>query len=180
MRQAFAAIAIVILSGAAVWGQGCGPTRLKVVERVALDMPPGDLWRLVGNFQDMSWAGNTTATVGSGADTPDKAVRHVTLVGGKTLDESLYKYDADTMSYSYHIDKLDTDTLPVQNASVTVEVLPGVDRNKSILQWRAAFYRFLKPGEPAPDVADAQAAKSFRTMLQRGLAALRARGEPKT
>ena len=152
--------------------QGCGPTRLKVTASVTLDMPPARAWSLVGHFQDMSWDKETVATVGSGGDAPETAVRTIRLKDGAAFGESLYKYDAAAMSYSYHIDKIDVDRLPVQNVSATLEVVPVGD--KSIVRWRAAFYRYLKPTEGAPDEADAAAKDAMSGYLKAGLAGLKA------
>jgi hypothetical protein len=157
----------------------CGPTRLKVAESVRLDMPPAKAWAVLGNFQDMSWAKNTRATTGSGGNEPEKATRRVTLADGRVLEESLYRYNAEDMSYAYHIDKVDVAALPIQNTSVTIEVVPA-DNGKSIVRWRAAFYRFLKPDEPAADVADANAAKAVSTLGRQLLEGLKTRAEART
>ena len=168
---AIPAPAVLALTMPAV-AQGCGPTRLKVTASVSLDMPPAKAWALVGRFQDMSWDRETVATTGSGGDAPDKAVRTVRLKSGASFGESLYKYDAAAMSYSYHVDRIDVDRLPVQNVSATLEVVQ--DGAKSIVRWRAAFYRYLKPDEGAPDEADAAAKKAVNDYLRAGLAGLAA------
>ena len=152
--------------------QGCGPTRLKVAASVTLDMPSAKAWALVGHFQDMSWDKETVATTGSGGDEPDKAVRTIKLKDGAAFGESLYKYDAGAMSYAYHIDKIDVDRLPVQNVSATIEVVS--DGTRSTVRWRAAFYRYLKPTEGAPDEADAAAKEAMSAYLRAGLAGLKA------
>ncbi len=163
----------LVLAGPAL-AQGCGPTRLKVTASVTVDMPPAQTWARVGHFQDMSWDANTVATAGSGGDAPEKAVRTVTLKGGAFFGESLYKYDAEARSYSYHIDQIDVARLPVQNVSATIEVVPDADGTRSIVRWRTAFYRYLTPNEPAPDVADANAKQAMSDYLRRGLAGLKA------
>ena len=167
----FVSFTVLALAAPAL-AQGCGPTRLKVTASVTLDMPPAKAWALIGHFQDASWDKETVATVGSGGDTPDKAVRTVKLRNGAAFGESLYKYDAEAMSYSYHVDKIDVDRLPVQNVSATLEVVP--DGDKSTVRWRAAFYRYLKPNEGAPDKADAAAKDAMRAYLEVGLAGLKA------
>jgi hypothetical protein len=118
--------------------------------------------------------------VGSGGNEPEKALRKVTLGNGAVLEESLYRYDAQAMSYSYHIDRADTVVLPVQNASVTLEVVPVEGGTKSTVRWRAAFYRFLRPDEPAADSADAEAAKAVSTLARQMLAGLKGKMEAKT
>lgn len=171
-------VALALLPSAAL-AQGCGPMRLKVTESATLDMPPAEAWRLIGDFQDMSWAKNTVSSIGGGGNVPDEATRKVTLANGTVLEESLYRYDAAAMSYAYHIDKADLNDLPVQNTSVTLEIVPG-DAGKSVVRWRAAFYRLLKKDEPAPDVADAQAAKAVSAFGQQLLEGLKAKAGART
>ncbi|MDR3462241.1 MAG: SRPBCC family protein [Beijerinckiaceae bacterium] len=180
MIRSLAIVTALLLFPGAALAQGCGPTRLKVVESVTLDVPAAEAWRLVGNFEDMSWAKNTTSTLGSGGNEPEKALRKVTLANGAVLEESLYRYDAASMTYSYHIDRVDPAVLPVQNTSVTLEVVPAEGGAKSTLRWRAAFYRFLRPGEPAPDIADAEAAKAVSALARQMLAGLKGKTDAKT
>ena len=160
--------------------QGCGPTRLKVSESIVLDLPPAKVWQIVGDFQNMSWDPIIARTDGSGGNEVDHAVRKVTVSGGASFGESLYKYDADAMTYSYHIDTIDVDRLPVQNVSATLDVVSLDGGARSKLIWRAAFYRYLKPGEPAPDLADALAAKAVSTYIRTGLDGFKAKLDPKT
>lgn len=180
MIRSLAAVIVLLLSPVMALAQGCGPTRLKVTQSVTLDMPAAEAWRLVGNFQDMSWAVNTTSIAGSGGNEPDKALRKVTLRNGTVLAESLYRYNADKMSYAYHIDQVDTAVLPVQNTSVTIEVVPADGGSKSTVFWRAAFYRFIKRDEPAPSVADANAAKAVTDLGQQILSGLKGKSGAKT
>lgn len=174
------AISVALLLSAPVFAfaQGCGPTRLKVTESVALELPPAKAWAMIGNFQDMSWDADSIATTGSGGNVPDSAVRTLVLKGGTAFGESLYKYDAEAMSYSYHIDKIDVTRLPVQNVSATLEVVP--DGTKSIVRWKSAFYRYLVPGEGAPDTADANAVKAMKAYLRSALDGLKAKADAKT
>jgi len=82
-----------------------------------------------------------TKTTGAGGNEPDVAKRQLTLDNGATIDESLYKYEAETMSYSYRIDNVDVKVLPVNNYSSTIIVLPA-DGGKSTVEWRGATRQF--------------------------------------
>lgn len=170
-------VLVLLVDSSPIHAQGCGPTRLKVSESVTLDMPPAKVWAMVGDFQDVSWDAGTTGASGTGGNTPDKAKRMVTLKGGSTLEESLYKYDAQSMSYAYHLDHVEVTSLPVQNASATLEVVPDGEA-KSIVRWKFVFYRNLAPGEGAPDEADDRAKQAVKHFIRDGLAGLKA--EPKT
>ena len=149
-----------------------------MTESVTLDMSPAQAWAKVGSFQDMSWDADTTGASGSGGNHPDKAMRVVTLQSGATMQESLYKYDAETMSYAYHVDHVDVTKLPVQNASATLEVVPMEGGAKSAVRWKFAFYRNLAPGEGAPDTADAKAVEAMKRFMKSGLDGLKAKAAP--
>ncbi len=58
------------------------------------------VWAAIADFHDMSWLPGVAKTSGDGGNEPDAAKRQLTLDGGATIDESLYKYDAEAMSYS--------------------------------------------------------------------------------
>jgi hypothetical protein len=105
-------------------GWAHGPSRQKITETIQIDAPPAKMWGTIADFHDMSWLPGVAKTSGEGGNEPDAAKRQLTLDGGATIDESLYKYDAGAMSYSYRIDKVDVKVLPVNNYSSTIAVLP--------------------------------------------------------
>ena len=181
MRQIGTGIALFAVTfPIAVAAQGCGPTRLKVSESVVVDLPPAQAWQMVGDFQNVSWDPLVASSQGSGGNEPERAARTLTLRGGAVFVERLYKYDAAAMSYSYHIDRVDVAQLPVQNVSATLDVVALDGGARSRLIWRAAFYRYQQPGEPAPDVADANAAEAVSTYIRAGLDGFKAKLDPKT
>jgi len=90
------------------------------------------------------------------------------LDGGATIDESLYKYDAGAMSYSYRIDKVDVKVLPVNNYSSTITVLPA-EGGKSTVEWRGAFYRGYPNNDPPPELNDDAAIKAVTALYRKGL-----------
>ena len=177
LRSTMSALLLVAVSLPAS-AQGCGPTRLKVTESVTLDMTPAQAWAKVGDFQNTSWIADTTGASGSGGNQPDKAMRVVTLSSGATMQESLYKYDAATMSYAYHVDRVDVTKLPVQNASATLDVVPADGGAKSTVRWKFVFYRNLAPGEGAPDTADARAVEAMKRFMKTGLDGLETKAAP--
>jgi Polyketide cyclase / dehydrase and lipid transport len=77
-----------------------GPTRQKVVESIEIAAPPAKVWAALSDFHNMSWLPGVETTTGEGGNTPDVAKRVLTLKGGATVEESLYKYDETAMSYS--------------------------------------------------------------------------------
>ncbi len=124
----------------------------------------------------MSWDVDVATASGSGASEPG-AVRTLRLKDGAVLGESLYRFDAVAMTYSTHLDRVAVGKLPVQNASLTLDVVAEANGSRSRLVWRSAFYRFLKPGETSPDAADAEASRAMSAYLRSGLDGVRTRLE---
>jgi Polyketide cyclase / dehydrase and lipid transport len=149
-------------------GWAHGPSRQKITETVEIDAPPAKVWAMIADFHDMSWLPGVTKTTGGGGNEPDTATRQLTLDGGATIDESLYKYDAGEMSYSYRIDKVDVKVLPVNNYSSTIIVLPTAG-GKSSVEWRGAFYRGFPNNDPPPELNDEAALKAVSAVYRKGL-----------
>ncbi len=159
-----------------------GPTRKKVSENVEIDAAPAKVWAAIGNFQDMNWLGPVEKTEGKGGNTVDandeanNATRQLTLKGGANVDEVLYKYDADRMSYSYRISRVDVKVLPVTNYSSTITVTPA-DGGKSKVEWAGAFYRGYPNNDPPPELSDEAAVKAVSGLYRGGLDGLKAKLE---
>jgi hypothetical protein len=169
---ALAFFALVLTSAA--WAHG--PTRQKITEAVEIAAPPAKVWAAIADFHDMSWLPGVTKTIGEGGNEPDTAKRQLTLANGATIDESLYKYDADQMSYSYRIDNVDVKVLPVTNYSATLIVLPA-EGGKSKVEWRGAFYRGYPNNDPPPELNDESAIAAVKKIYQAGLENLKKKVE---
>lgn len=150
-----------------------GPTRQKISESVEVAAPPDRVWAALGNFQDMSWHPAVETTRGQGENAVD-ATRRLTLKGGGTIDEVLYKYEPQAMSYSYRITSVDVKVLPVSNYSSTLTVTPGTD-GRSRVEWRGAFYRGYPNNDPPPELNDQAAIKAVSGVYRAGLDALKAK-----
>jgi Polyketide cyclase / dehydrase and lipid transport len=157
-------------------GWAHGPSRQKVTETIGIDAPPAKVWAAISDFHDMSWLPGVVKTTGDGGNEPDTAKRQLTLDGGATIDESLYKYDAGEMSYSYRIDNVDVKVLPVNNYSSTITVVPA-DGGKSTVEWRGAFYRGFPNNDPPPELNDEAAIKAVTAIYRKGLENLKKKVE---
>ena len=152
-----------------------GPPRKKVEERVEINAPPAKVWAVLADFHDMSWLPPVEKTDGPGGNAID-ATRRLTLKGGATIDEVLYKYEPDKMSYSYRITAVDVKVLPVTNYASTLAVEPG-EGGKSVVFWRGAFYRGYPNNDPPPELNDDAAIKAVSGLYRMGLDALKAKIE---
>lgn len=148
-----------------------GPTLLKASQSIDINLPAAKVWARIGQFHDLNWHPLIAKTEGKGGNAIGSA-RLLTLKGGPTIEEVLQKYNADKMSYSYRIKKVDVKVLPVTNYSsdLTVTALgPG----KSRVQWSGAFYRGSASDNPPPKLNDAAAVKAVTGVYQLGLAQLK-------
>ncbi|MGK7653646.1 SRPBCC family protein [Roseovarius sp. B08] len=168
-RVFMASLTALMLPGIAL---AHGPTRQKVTLTTEVAADPAEVWEAIGNFQDMSWHPAVHSTQGEGGNEID-ATRVLTLgdEGGPTIDEVLYKYDAEKMSYSYRITEVAVETLPVTNYSSHLTVKPR-DGGGSIVEWRGAFYRGYPNNDPPPELNDEAAIAAVSGVYQAGLDAL--------
>jgi hypothetical protein len=175
IEKSLLAVAILgILLPHAGWAHG--PSRQKITETIQSAAPPAKVWETIADFHDMSWLPGVAKTSGEGGNEPDTAKRQLTLDGGATIDESLYKYDAATMSYSYRIDNVDVKVLPVNNYSATIIVLPA-EGGRSTVEWRGAFYRGYPNNDPPPELNDEAALKAVGKVYRAGLENLKKKVE---
>jgi carbon monoxide dehydrogenase subunit G len=149
-----------------------GPTRQKVTVTAELAAEPAQVWAAIGNFQDMSWHPAVHSSTGANGNAID-ATRRLVLGGdgGPTIDEELYKYDADKMSYSYRITEVDVAVLPVTNYSAHLTVKPR-DGGGSVVEWRGAFYRGYPNNDPPAELNDEAAIAAVTGVYQAGMDAL--------
>jgi hypothetical protein len=171
-----AALAGVVVFGFAQMAAAHGPSRKKVTETVTINAPPEKVWAMIGNFQDIGWVPGVKSTTGTDGNTPDKALRTITLANGGEIKESLYKYDAAAFTYAYRIEKVDVNVLPVNDYSSTIKVEPA-EGGKSTVEWRGAFYRGFMNNDPPEALNDENSMKAVKNLYRAGLDALKAKVE---
>lgn len=166
-----AAALVVGFAGAA---DAHGPTRQKTTQSIEINAAPDKVWKIVGNFQDMSWLPPVEKTEGSGGNDKD-ATRKLTLKGGATVDETLDKYDAEKFTYAYRIANVDVKVLPVSNYSSHITVKGEGD--KSTMTWMGAFYRGFPNNDPPPELSDEAAIKAVNELYKAGLQSVKDKAE---
>lgn len=149
-----------------------GPTRQKITLTTEVAADPREVWGAIGNFQDMSWHPDVFATNGTGGNEID-ATRVLTIgqADGPVIDEILYKYSDEKMSYSYRITAVEVDVLPVTNYSSHLTVKPR-DGGGSIIEWRGAFYRGYPNNDPPEELNDEAAIAAVSALYAKALDAL--------
>lgn len=151
-----------------------GASRQKVEESIEIKADSDLVWKVVGDFQDMSWLPDVAKT--KEGDKPAFAHRKLFLKNGGEVSESLYKYDADNTSYSYRIDKVDPKVLPVTNYSATITVVP-IDNQTTKVEWRGAFYRGDPNETPSPELNDDASIAAVKALYKSGLENLKQKVE---
>jgi Polyketide cyclase / dehydrase and lipid transport len=147
-----------------------GPTRQKVVSTIEINAPADKVWAVVGNFQDMSWHPAFAKTEGAGGNAAG-ATRKLTLKSGGTIDEKVVKYSAEDKSLAYEITAVDVKVVPVTNYASTISVRGTAE--KSIVEWKGAFYRGYVNNDPPPELSDEAAVNAISGVYKDGLAALK-------
>jgi len=150
-----------------------GPTRQKVTEKIEINAPAAAVWDVIKDFGIAhTWLPMVDATDSEGGNEPG-AKRTLTLGNGAQLIETLKKYDAGKMMYSYKIpnDTLDVKVFPVNNYSSTITVKDNGDTSEVI--WKGAFYRGYPNNDPPPELNDEAAVAAVTGVYQAGLAHLK-------
>ncbi len=151
-----------------------GPSREGGSKSVETNAPADKVWKIIGNFQDMSWHPAVEKTEGTGGNDAG-AKRTLTLKGGGKIEESLTKHDAAGYSLAYEITNVDVKVLPVTNYSSTLSV--SGEGGKSTITWRGAFYRGFMNNDPPPELNDEAAVKAVSGVYDGGLAAVKKAAE---
>lgn len=175
MRHVFATALLAGAVLAAAGAQAHGPTRQKVTQTIEIDAPAAKVWAVIANFQDMSWHPAVAKAEGKGGNDVN-ATRTLTLASGEViLEETLEKYDAAGMNYSYRITKDNVKALPVTNYSSRIAV--SDEGGKAKVEWRGAFYRGYPNNDPPAELSDEAAIKAVTGVYTSGLAALKKKVE---
>lgn len=167
MNRFFAAL---LLSALPVVASAAIDETIRLKESVEINAPADKVWKIVGNYGDMSWhpaIGKTEVTKGKADEVG--ATRTLTFKDGGGVKEVLTGYEADRMLMKYEITE---GTLPVRDYGANIRVESAGD-GKSVVTWRAMFKRKdpASPGAAGQD--DAAAKEAVTAVLQSGLANLK-------
>lgn len=165
-RLAVAALTFLACSSVAL---AHGPTRQKVVEKIAIDAPADAVWAQIRNFDALAKWHPAVAESPTDKGNAEGSVRQLKLKGGGALTETLERYNDAGKSYTYRAK--DGGALPVTNYTSTITV--SGDGAKATVEWRGAFYRGFPNNDPPPDQNDEAAVKAITGVYQSGLANLK-------
>lgn len=168
-----------------------GPVRQKMKETIDINAAPEEIWKIMGDYQDMSWLPMVEKTTGEGGNEKG-AKRELTLKdGGGTVKEELKKYDADKMQYKYKITEMSTvktfkhlgkeeaiKVLPVSTYSADISVKASKSGGSTVT-WKAAFYRAYMNNNPPPELNEEAAVAAVTGVFKAGLENLKTLAEGK-
>ncbi|CZF77922.1 SRPBCC family protein [Grimontia marina] len=152
-----------------------GPSRLKVSESVTINAPADKVWKTVGAFESLSWLPPVTKVVMESGNPAEKGAVRVVYVGDQSVTEEIKRYNPDAMMLKYKIIKDNTALLPVTNYQSTIKV--KAEGDKSVVTWKAGFYRGYPNNDPPENLNDATAISAITGLYKAGLDNLKAEME---
>lgn len=166
-----AAISLAILPTVAI---AHGPSRKKEISTIEINVPADKVWAVIGTYKDMSWHPDIAKAEANGEE-PEKSKRTLTFKSGAVFTDSLLSFDPKAMKIEFMTDQEDLKTLPVEGYTTALTVKGEGD--KSVVEWKGAFYRGYMNNNPPPELSDEAAVKAITAYQRRGLDALKAKLE---
>lgn len=174
-RRAFLLAAIGALAGPPRVAQAAhAASVLKVVEEGEIDAPPDKAWAVISDFAHADWLPGVVRVEAEGDNTPDKAKRRLTLADGGVVVEMLTRWDAEKMMIGVHREGDDVKRLPAVNVTHIATLRPA-EGGKTIVEWKARFYRGFPNPNPPPELNDDVAIAAVTALLRANIGALQGR-----
>ncbi len=149
---------------------------LKVVEEGTIDAPPDKVWAILSNFAHADWLPGVARVEAEGDNTPDKAVRRLFMADGGVVTEALTRWDAEKKMVGVHREGDDVKRLPAVNFT-NIATLRAAEGGKTVVEWKARFYRGYPNPNPPPELNDDVAIAAVTALLRANIAALKTKSE---
>ena len=149
-----------------------GPSRQKVIKKIELNANPEKVWKIIGNFSDFSWHQDLTNQISSGSEVG--STRELTFKNKHNIKQSLEKLNITKKMISWRIITSDNEIMPVNSYSATLTIKPiEENKNKSILTYRAAFYRGFMGNDPPEELNDLNSKKKVTLFVEKAIEGLK-------
>lgn len=151
---------------------------LKAVEERDIDATPEKVWSILSDFAHADWLPGVARVEAEGGNVPDKATRLLHMADGGEVKELLTRWDAEKMMVGVHREGDDVKRLPAVNFT-NIATLRPADGGKTVVEWKARFYRGFPNPNPPPELNDDVAIAAVAALLRAQIAALKAKAEAK-
>ena len=146
-----------------------GPSRQKVSESITINASSSDVWKIVNNFQNFKWNKNIKAVKAD--SNKEGSERVLTFKSGENVKQKLEKSDENKMMVNWRIIETDNSILPVNSYSSKIFVKSK--DNKTLVQYKAGFYRGFMGNDPPPELNDENSKKLVKIFIIENLQGLK-------
>ncbi|MBD23358.1 MAG: hypothetical protein CL572_06855 [Alphaproteobacteria bacterium] len=146
-----------------------GPSRQKVSEKIQINAETKNVWEIVKNFKDFKW--NKEIVSCSGNESTVGSERLIEFSNGSKVKQKLEKLDDDKMMIGWRIIETDNRMLPVNSYAAKVFVKKNND--KTIINYKAGFYRGFMGNDPPEELNDENSKKKVQEFIKKSLEGLK-------
>lgn len=146
-----------------------GPSRQKVSEKIQINAETKNVWEIVKNFKDFKW--NKEIVSCSGNESTVGSERLIEFSNGSKVKQKLEKLDDDKMMIGWRIIETDNKMLPVNSYAAKVFVKKNND--KTIINYKAGFYRGFMGNDPPEELNDENSKKKVQEFIKKSLEGLK-------
>ncbi|MEZ0232204.1 MAG: SRPBCC family protein [Methylophilaceae bacterium] len=156
-----------------------GPTPQKAEESIVIDAPLAKVWAVASDFGAIAnWHPALQKSTGEGGHASG-ASRTMIFKSGGVLKDELDDYSESETRYAYRMGRdVDITALPVSSLNGRFELTANAE-GKTVVTWKARFYRAFTGNEPPAGQDDESAVTGVTAFFQTGLAGLKAKVEAK-
>ena len=170
MRVFFLTFAFIIFANYNI--QAHGPSRQKVVQKIELNASPEKVWEIISDFTKFSWNEDVINVFSSGKEIGSK--RELTFANEKKISHSLEKFDEKKRKITWRIIETNNDILPVNSYSAMLMVTEKKgEKNKSVLMYKAAFYRGFMGNDPPENLNDENSKKKVISFVKKNISGIK-------
>ena len=155
---------------------GHGPSRQKVNENIEINTKPEKVWEIVKNFMKFNWNSSVKKVIAENNQVG--AERKLEFEGGKFVKQKLEKIDESKKLISWRIVETSNDIMPVNSYAAKIFVKEG-DNGKTIVNYKAGFYRGFMGNDPPEALNDENSKKKVSIFIKNSLKGLKSIAETK-
>ena len=146
-----------------------GPSRQKVSESIEIEATASDVWKVVSDFKNFNWNENIKEITTDSNEVGSERV--ITFKTGENVKQKLEKLDQEKMMVNWRILETNNSILPVNSYSSKIFVKSSA--GKTVVQYKAGFYRGFMGNDPPPELNDENSKKLVRKFIKENLRGLK-------